>query len=182
MTKARVVAFDIDGTLLQGQSGTLILKYLMTRRLVRIRTIALCSWWGIRYKLHLPYRQNEPRERIFTDLSQYTPEGIHRMMEMFHDDIMVPRYRADGIAKVKEHVAAGAVAGETPAGEEKVRRIRTWADATFGKDGWELVHAYGDHHTDAPMLQMAQTAHAVNPDVMLRCHAKRLGWEILEWK
>ena len=32
------------------------------------------------------------------------------------------------------------------------------------------------------MLQMAQTAHAVNPDVMLRCHAKRLGWEILEWK
>ena len=25
-------------------------------------------------------------------------------------------------------------------------------------------------------------AHAVNPDVMLRCHAKRLGWEILEWK
>ena len=89
MTKARVVAFDIDGTLLQGQSGTLILKYLMTRRLVRIRTIALCSWWGIRYKLHLPYRQNEPRERIFTDLSQYTPEGIHRMMEMFHDDIMV---------------------------------------------------------------------------------------------
>lgn len=223
MTKARVVAFDIDGTLLQGQSGTLILKYLMTRRLVRIRTIALCSWWGIRYKLHLPYRQNEPRERIFTDLSQYTPEGIHRMMEMFHDDIMVPRYRADGIAKVKEHVTAGdhvalvsatfeevarvareylgcetcmgtvmerdesgrytgAVAGETPAGEEKVRRIRTWADATFGKDGWELVHAYGDHHTDAPMLQMAQTAHAVNPDVMLRCHAKRLGWEILEWK
>lgn len=223
MTKARVVAFDIDGTLLRGQSGTLILKYLMTRHLVRIRTIALCSWWGIRYKLHLPYRQNEPRERIFADLSQYTPEGIHTIMKMFHDDVMIPRYHADGVAQVKRHIEAGdhvalvsatfeevavvareylgceacmgtvmerdesgrytgAVSGETPAGDEKVRRLRTWADEKFGPGGWELVHAYGDHHTDAPMLQMAQTPHAVNPDLMLRRFAHRKNWEILEWK
>ena len=223
MTKARVVAFDIDGTLLRGQSGTLILKYLMTRHLVRIRTIALCSWWGIRYKLHLPYRQNEPRERIFADLSQYTPEGIHAIMKMFHDDVMIPRYHADGVAQVKRHIEAGdhvalvsatleevavvareylgceacmgtvmerdetgrytgAVSGETPAGDEKVRRLRTWADEKFGPGGWELVHAYGDHHTDAPMLQMAQTPHAVNPDLMLRRFAHRKNWEILEWK
>lgn len=223
MTKARVVAFDIDGTLLRGQSGTLILKYLMTRHLVRIKNIALCSWWGIRYKLHLPYRQNEPRERIFSDLSKYTPEGIHRIMEMFHDDVMVPRYRAEGVAQVKRHIEAGdhvalvsatfeevakvardylgceaamgtvmerdaagrytgAVEGETPAGEEKVRRIRQWADEAFGADGWELVHAYGDHHTDAPMLQMAQVAHAVNPDLALRRFARRQGWETLEWE
>ena len=223
MTKARVVAFDIDGTLLRGQSGTLILKYLMTRHLVRIRTIALCSWWGIRYKLHLPYRQNEPRERIFADLSQYTPEGIHTIMKMFHDDVMIPRYHADGVAQVKRHIEAGdhvalvsatfeevavvareylgceacmgtvmerdesgrytgAVSGETPAGDEKVRRMRTWADEKFGPGGWELVHAYGDHHTDAPMLQMAQTPHAVNPDLMLRRFAHRKNWEILEWK
>ena len=223
MTKARVVAFDIDGTLLRGQSGTLILKYLMTRHLVRIRTIALCSWWGIRYKLHLPYRQNEPRERIFADLSQYTPEGIHTIMKMFHDDVMIPRYHADGVAQVKRHIEAGdhvalvsatfeevavvareylgceacmgtvmerdesgrytgAVSGETPAGDEKVRRLRTWADEKFGPGGWELVHAYGDHHTYAPMLQMAQTPHAVNPDLMLRRFAHRKNWEILEWK
>ena len=223
MTKARVVAFDIDGTLLRGQSGTLILKYLMTRHLVRIRTIALCSWWGIRYKLHLPYRQNEPRERIFADLSQYTPEGIHTIMKMFHDDVMIPRYHADGVAQVKRHIEAGdhvalvsatfeevavvareylgceacmgtvmerdesgrytgAFSGETPAGDEKVRRLRTWADEKFGPGGWELVHAYGDHHTDAPMLQMAQTPNAVNPDLMLRRFAHRKNWEILEWK
>ncbi len=223
MTKARVVAFDIDGTLLRGQSGTLILKYLMTRHLVRIRTIALCSWWGIRYKLHLPYRQNEPRERIFADLSKYTPEGIHTIMKMFHDDVMIPRYHADGVAQVRRHIEAGdhvalvsatfeevaivareylgceacmgtvmerdetgrytgAVSGETPAGDEKVRRLREWADAEFGPDGWELVHAYGDHHTDAPMLQLADTPHAVNPDLMLRRFAKRMGWETLEWK
>jgi HAD superfamily hydrolase (TIGR01490 family) len=223
MDKARVVAFDIDGTLLHGQSGTLILKYLMARHLVRFRNIALCSWWGIRYKLHLPYRQNEPRERIFSDLSQYTPEGIHRIMEMFHDDVMVPRYHADGLARLAQHVSAGdhvalvsatfeqvaqvarehlgceaamgtvmerdekgrftgAVWGETPAGEEKVRRLKTWADAAFGPGGWVLTDAYGDHHTDEPMLQLAQTPHAVNPDLALRRRAKELGWETLSWE
>ena len=32
------------------------------------------------------------------------------------------------------------------------------------------------------MLQMAQTPHAVNPDLMLRRFAHRKNWEILEWK
>ncbi len=223
MSKERVVAFDIDGTLLRGQSGTLILKYLMARHLLRVRNIAFCSWWGIRYKLHLPYRQNEPRERIFSDLSQYTPDGIHRIMEMFHEDVMVPRYREEGLKCVAEHVAAGdhvalvsatfeqvalvarehlgceaamgtvmerdehgcftgAVWGETPAGDEKVRRLTSWANHAFGMGGWELTHAYGDHHTDEPMLKLAATPHAVNPDLLLRRHARDLGWDILDWK
>ena len=75
----------------------------------------------------------------------------------------------------------GAVAGETPAGEEKVRRIRTWADATFGKDGWELVHAYGDHHSDVDLLSRAKEAFAVCPGSTLRPIAKKRGWQILDW-
>lgn len=223
MAKERVVAFDMDGTLLNGQSGTLILAYLLRRRLVRFKNVALCSWWGIRYKLHLPYRQNEPRERIFQDLSKYTPEGIHHVMEMFHGSVMEPRYFTEGVARVRAHIEAGdhvvlvsatfdqvaqvsreylgceaalgtimerdergrftgAVAGETPAGEEKPRRIREWADAAFGRDNWEVTHAYGDHHTDLPMLEMAQTPHAVNPDFTLGRAARSRGWDVVRWK
>lgn len=223
MVRASIAAFDLDGTLLKGQSGTLVLKYLARRRLVSPKTALLATWWGIRYKLHLPFRQNEVRERIFKDLSCYTAERVREIMEDFHRDVMVPRYRAEGVAELRrreeagDHViiisatfdqiaqaarsylecdaalatlmrrdAAGRFTGEvdgaTTAGPEKVRRIRAWADERFGPDGWELVAAYGDHHSDVPMLEAATTCYAVNPGPTLRREAERRSWKVLAWR
>lgn len=223
MARAAIAAFDLDGTLLDGQSGTLILWYLMRRGFLRFSTCAACAWWGIRYKLHLPFRQNEVRERIFADLHGMAPDDVCRVMREFHDEVMVPRYRRDGVAELRrheqagEHVAlisatfdevaqaaaaylgcdvalatvmrrdadgrfTGEVEGEVTAGPEKVRRIRSWADAAFGADGWELACAYGDHHTDLPMLEAAARCYAVNPGPTLRREAERRGWPVLSWR
>lgn len=223
MARASIAAFDLDGTLLKGQSGTLVLKYLARRRLVSPKTTMLATWWGIRYKLHLPFRQNEVRERIFKDLSCYSAERVQQIMEDFHRDVMIPRYRADGIAELRRHeedgdhvviISAtfdqiaqaacdyldcdaalatlmerdaeghftGEVDGATTAGPEKVRRIRAWADECFGADGWELAYAYGDHHSDIPMLEAATTCYAVNPGPTLRREAERRSWKVLEWR
>lgn len=223
MARAAIAAFDLDGTLLDGQSGTLILWYLMRRGFLRFSTCAACAWWGIRYKLHLPFRQNEVRERIFADLHGMAPDDVCRVMREFHDEVMVPRYRCDGVAELRrheqagEHVAlisatfdevaqaaaaylgcdvalatvmrrdadsrfTGEVEGEVTAGPEKVRRIRAWADETFGADGWELACAYGDHHTDLPLLEAAERCYAVNPGPTLRREAERRGWPVLKWR
>lgn len=107
MAQARIVAFDLDGTLLRGQSGTLILRYLAFHRLVSLKTVAACAWWGIRYKLHLPLRQNEVRERIFKDLYSLTPQRIHDIMESFHAEVMVPRYRTAGVDELRRRVGLG---------------------------------------------------------------------------
>lgn len=222
MARAVIAAFDLDGTLLRGQSGTLVLGYLVRRRFVTAKTAVLATWWGIRYKLHLPLRQNEVRERIFKDLSHLSAERVEQIMHDFHRDVMVPRYRPDGLAELRrheeagEHVAlisatfdqiaqaareylgcdvalatvmrrdgegryTGEVDGATTAGPEKVVRIRTWADGRFGADGWELAYAYGDHHSDIPMLEAATTCYAVNPGPTLRREAERRGWQVLEW-
>lgn len=66
-------------------------------------------------------------------------------------------------------------------GLEKMRAIERFANEAYGEGNWELAHAYGDHHSDIPLLAAARVAHAVTPDKPLGRKARAQGWEILEW-
>ncbi|MBR2835102.1 MAG: haloacid dehalogenase-like hydrolase [Coriobacteriales bacterium] len=223
MTMAAVTAFDLDGTLLDGQSGWLIVRYLSKHDYISKKTTALCAWWGVRYKLHLPLRQDEVREHIFKDLGRFGPEQVHDIMEAFHNEVIAPRYKKRGIQELKSRIEAGEhvilisatfdelaqiaraylgceaalatrmemtpdgrftgrVLGETCEGGEKVLRINAWADSCFGKNAWSLVRAYGDHHSDIPMLESAKQAFAVDPGTMLKHEAAQRNWPVLEWR
>lgn len=107
MAGATITAFDLDGTLLNGQSGTLVLGYLMRHRYISAKTFASCAWWGVRFKLHLPFRQNEVREHIFAELSRFSAPEVQAIMDDFHREVMVPRYREAGIRTLREHIANG---------------------------------------------------------------------------
>lgn len=74
------------------------------------------------------------------------------------------------------------VEGEPVEGDEKPRAIARFADARFGAGNWTIAYAYGDHHSDRPMLSLAQHAVAVNPDRPLARTARREGWEIVDWE
>lgn len=67
-------------------------------------------------------------------------------------------------------------------GAEKLVALRRLCDAEFGEDGWELGWAYGDHHSDRPLLEAARTPRAVTPDRPLARTARRRGWEVLDWE
>lgn len=103
----RIAAFDLDGTLLDGQSGTLVLRYLISHHLVHAKTILLASWWGVRYKLHLPHRQSEVREEIMGELKLLPPDRVTQILDDFHEEILVPRYRANGIAEIRRRQQCG---------------------------------------------------------------------------
>ncbi len=66
-------------------------------------------------------------------------------------------------------------------GEEKVRRICAFGDKMFGKDNWDVECAYADHYSDIPLLELAKHAKAVTPSPALARHAKKCGWEVLDW-
>lgn len=74
------------------------------------------------------------------------------------------------------------VEGTPVEGEEKPRAIARFADARYGRGNWKVTHAYGDHHSDRPMLRMAEHPVAVSPDSSLSRTARRNGWEIVDWK
>lgn len=73
------------------------------------------------------------------------------------------------------------VDGPCVEGQEKVNCIRAYADARYGAGNWELVEAYGDHHSDAPLLSAATRGFAVCPDNPLEREARRCGWTVLDW-
>jgi phosphoserine phosphatase len=45
-----------------------------------------------------------------------------------------------------------------------------------------VSYAYGDHHSDVPMLEMAQHPVAVTPDSTLTREARRNEWQIAHWQ
>ncbi|WP_369959007.1 HAD family hydrolase [Pseudomonas benzenivorans] len=64
--------------------------------------------------------------------------------------------------------------------EGKVSRLQAWLE----QHGGALDDAcfYSDSRNDLPLLQRVGRPHAVNPDPLLRMHAERAGWPILNWR
>lgn len=218
----RIAAFDFDGTLISCQSGLRLAVYLARRGAVSPRRAAALVWWGVRYKLRLPYREEEARELVLGAVSDSPAAVVDRLMVSFHDEELVARYRRAGVAEVRRReregcacvlVSAtfrgiarraasflgmegflatevelgpdgcytGRVVGDVMQGESKRAAVATWADERFGKGGWELAYAYGDHYTDAPLLAAAACPFAVCPGSSLRSAARRQGWTVLDW-
>ena len=74
------------------------------------------------------------------------------------------------------------VEGEPIQGDEKLAAIKRICNARYGAGNWRVIAAYGDHHSDVPMLASAEHAFAITPNGKLERIAKDRGWTILDWK
>ncbi len=74
------------------------------------------------------------------------------------------------------------IAGENCYGEAKLRMIEAW----MAEEGIERADAhvrfYSDHVSDAPALDWADEAFAVNPHAPLLALAEEKGWTVLRWR
>ena len=107
--KVPIAVFDLDGTLVNGQSGSLISLYLLKHGVVDVPRAVRLAWWGARYKLHLPQRQDEPREVILSALNRSMPNDIRQLMRDFHDEVIVPRYRPEALPEIWQRKQEGNV-------------------------------------------------------------------------
>ena len=73
------------------------------------------------------------------------------------------------------------VDGRPIEGDEKLIALKHWCDGRFGEGNWVLEYAYGDHHSDEPLLAEAKHPFAVTPNMGMTKIAKRRGWPILDW-
>lgn len=93
------------------------------------------------------------------------------------DDFLATRMETDAQGRF-----TGRVLGSVIEGPQKPRAIEAWANERYGEGGWTLEYAFGDHHSDEPLLAAAERPFAVNPGQTLSRVAKRHGWPILEWQ
>ena len=84
--------------------------------------------------------------------------------------------------KVNSDGTYGCEVDGTPVeGDQQMIELRRFANAKWGPGGWELMAAYGDHHSDRAMLAAAKQGFAVCPDRPLGRTAKERGYVVLEW-
>jgi HAD superfamily hydrolase (TIGR01490 family) len=84
------------------------------------------------------------------------------------------------VAEVVDGRYTGRLVGELMHGEAKAEAVRALAE----REGLDLSRctAYSDSANDLPMLTLAGTAVAVNPDTELRAAARSRGWTIRDFR
>lgn len=75
----------------------------------------------------------------------------------------------------------GKVLGKSIEGQAKLEILNEFCDKKFGPGAWILEYAFGDHYSDAPLLETAAHPHPVCPDRSLRKFARKRGWQCFEW-
>ncbi len=73
------------------------------------------------------------------------------------------------------------IAGENCYGPAKLAKVQAWMAAQGISREMAHIRAYSDHVSDAPLLDFADEAYAVNPHSPLRALAVQKGWAIVDW-
>ena len=102
-----VAVFDYDGTMISGQSGKILALWLARQGYLSASVILRLILWGFRYKFHLPYRQDEARELIFSDLKSKDPQEVRDIMESFHHSVLKSEVRPRAMRELGYRKAEG---------------------------------------------------------------------------
>ncbi len=73
------------------------------------------------------------------------------------------------------------IAGENCYGPAKLAKVQSWMAAKGIAREAAHIRFYSDHVSDAPCLDYADEAFAVNPHKPLRTLAAQKGWTVLNW-
>jgi HAD superfamily hydrolase (TIGR01490 family) len=102
-----VAIFDLDGTLVVGQTQVLLVKFLRRARVVSRTFVAGTALWFIAYKLKLVRVTQASREKGAGILAGLTVEEVDALMDRFADEVMVPRLHPAAASALAEHRAEG---------------------------------------------------------------------------
>ncbi|MGI6216726.1 MAG: HAD family hydrolase [Coriobacteriales bacterium] len=219
--KTTLAVFDIDGTVIDGQSPAIIAFNLFKAGVLPSGRALLAGVWGLKYKAGLTIETEAVRRRVFSSFRNMSSADANKIIEKIYKTKIYPKLRPEALEKIRWHKERGDVPifvtatfepiakmmaedsgverqvstkmviendrytgeidGKPVEGDEKVVRLKLYADKNFGRGNWEIGYSYADHFTDLPILSIAKHPVAVNPKTKLRTAAERNGWEIQEW-
>lgn len=175
----KIAVFDFDGTVISGQSGLLFSAYLLRRHLSSVSRTLKLVWWGVRYKLHLPQRQEEARELVVGALTQYSIEFANAVMHDFHREVVEGMYRPQALEEVRRRQAEGCCVLLVSATFEPIAEL---AAKKLGVDAFlatKMQVGADGHYTskvDGPVIEGAQKL--VSATEWCNQHYGKGNWEL----
>lgn len=106
MTRA-VAIFDLDGTLVVGQTQVLLVRFLRGAGVVSRVFLLGTALWFLAYKAGLVRVTENTRAKGTEVLARLTGEEAERLMDRFADEVMLPRLHPAAAAALAEHQAEG---------------------------------------------------------------------------
>jgi HAD superfamily hydrolase (TIGR01490 family) len=102
-----IAFFDLDGTLVVGQTTLLLVKFLRKAGIVTRGFVLATGLWFLGYKAGLLKVTEKSREQgasVFKGLSEAEVEGL---MHRFTEEVLVPRFHPAATAALAEHLSEG---------------------------------------------------------------------------
>lgn len=212
----RLAVFDLDGTLIRGQSQQIALKHLL--RMHRISPLRLLGFgcWFFLYRagvLRDPDRIRCSGYQLLAGLSKdemdklsaavceslranLRPEIVAALQahQDAGDDVLIISASADPIVhdlaaslgvkaslgtrlEIRDAAYTGAITNKPLYGQAKADALAKYLERHGAL--YTEVTAYGDHHSDIPLLAMANRAVCVCPDRGLHARARQLSWSVM---
>lgn len=107
MHKQGVVFFDIDDTLIKGQSQKLFIHFIWKQGFVSSWFNLRLMFWFLLYKLHIIKNPSKIATYAFSFLKNMSREKLSGLVDLFFGQVLVHHFYQDALLVIKEHQKEG---------------------------------------------------------------------------
>ena len=97
----RIVAFDVDGTLIEGHSQALLARYIVDRGDASWALMARIAWWHALYRLGVRLPIARIQRQMVAAFTGVPIERMHTVLDAFTSEILVDRLLPDALARLR---------------------------------------------------------------------------------
>lgn len=105
--RASIAFFDLDGTLVMGQTTVLLVRFLRKAGIVTTAFVLGTSLWFLGYKAGLVKVTEKSREKGAGVFKGLTDDEVGQLMGRFTEEVLAPRFNPAATAALTEHQAEG---------------------------------------------------------------------------
>lgn len=102
-----IAAFDVDGTLVDGQTQAMLVRYMRERGMLDTGTVVAAAVWFLAYKMGFPLSGDRVRRRVLGSFRGMTMAQIDEVVDALHATRLRARVSAGGCDVIRQYESEG---------------------------------------------------------------------------
>jgi HAD superfamily hydrolase (TIGR01490 family) len=160
----QIAAFDLDGTLVSGQTQAMLVHHLASRRMLSASTLTAVAVWFAKYRFGMPVEHKRIRLRVMRAFAGHSVESVDRIIDEVYAERVAPRLRLAGRRALRALEDAGVrtvIVSAAP--EPLVSRVAVAIGATgFVATRLEKDLGYYTGRIEGPVIEGSHKMSALN--------------------